>query len=207
MRARMRGAALPCTLVDLRAACSRHDRDARCAGMKTRCTSDLPAGRSAQRSGASHPNDKLRVVRALEVYEQTGQPLGAARAEHALGAGALPRPDVRDRSRARPPSPAGGSPHARDAGRRLRCRSGGLLDKHGRAVRPLQAVGYKQMVAHCLDGVPLDQTELAIERATLLYARRQRTWWKSDKSVFARADSRSAAGRRGRASIAAQLAR
>jgi tRNA dimethylallyltransferase len=32
-----------------------------------------------------HPNDKLRVVRALEVFEQTGQPLGAARSAHALG--------------------------------------------------------------------------------------------------------------------------
>ena len=32
-----------------------------------------------------HANDKLRVVRALEVYEQTGVPLGEARREHALG--------------------------------------------------------------------------------------------------------------------------
>jgi tRNA dimethylallyltransferase len=60
-----------------------------------------------------------------------------------------------------------------------------LLAQHGRAVRPMAAVGYKQMAAHLLDGVPLDETEAAIERATLVYARRQRTWWKSDRSVFA----------------------
>ncbi|MBW1875765.1 MAG: tRNA (adenosine(37)-N6)-dimethylallyltransferase MiaA, partial [Deltaproteobacteria bacterium] len=34
---------------------------------------------------AIHPNDTLRIVRALEVYEQTGTPLGTLRAEHALG--------------------------------------------------------------------------------------------------------------------------
>jgi len=34
---------------------------------------------------AVHPNDTLRIVRALEVYEQTGTPLGTLRAAHALG--------------------------------------------------------------------------------------------------------------------------
>ena len=33
-----------------------------------------------------HPNDQVRVVRALEVFEQTGTPLGALRKAHALGA-------------------------------------------------------------------------------------------------------------------------
>ena len=33
-----------------------------------------------------HPNDTLRIVRALEVHTQTGRPLGELQAEHALGA-------------------------------------------------------------------------------------------------------------------------
>jgi tRNA dimethylallyltransferase len=33
-----------------------------------------------------HPNDRLRIVRALEVFEQTGRPMGELRREHALGA-------------------------------------------------------------------------------------------------------------------------
>ena len=31
-----------------------------------------------------HPNDQLRIIRALEVHAQTGQPLGSLRAAHAL---------------------------------------------------------------------------------------------------------------------------
>jgi tRNA A37 N6-isopentenylltransferase MiaA len=63
------------------------------------------------------------------------------------------------------------------------------------------------MVAHCLEGVPIDQTELAIERATLLYARRQRTWWKSDTSVFARLTPEALLGDEAGRAIASQLAR
>ncbi|MBC7171604.1 MAG: tRNA (adenosine(37)-N6)-dimethylallyltransferase MiaA, partial [Polyangiaceae bacterium] len=33
-----------------------------------------------------HPNDRLRIVRALEVFEQTGTPMGELRHAHALGA-------------------------------------------------------------------------------------------------------------------------
>jgi tRNA dimethylallyltransferase len=154
-----------------------------------------------------HPNDKLRVVRALEVYEQTGQPLGAARAEHALGAAryrdltfVIDLAPVHHRERV-----AARTRAMLDAG--FAAEVAGLLDKHGRAVRPLQAVGYKQMVAHCLEGVPIDQTELAIERATLLYARRQRTWWKSDKSVFARLTPEALLGDEAKRAIVARLAR
>jgi tRNA dimethylallyltransferase len=133
-----------------------------------------------------HPNDKLRVVRALEVYEQTGQPLGAARREHALGEPRyrsliyvldLPRPEHRQRVEARV---------------RAMLESGfvqeveGLLARHGRQLRPLGSVGYKQLVEHLLDGVPLPETEAAIVRATLIYARRQRTWWSTDPSVHSR---------------------
>jgi tRNA dimethylallyltransferase len=133
-----------------------------------------------------HPHDKLRVVRALEVHAQTGQPLGAARRDHALGA-----PRYRDRSFVLDLAAA----HHRE---RVHARTRemiahgfaaeveALLARYGRELRPMAAVGYKQMVAHLLDGVPLAETEAAIERATLVYARRQRTWWKSERSVLAR---------------------
>lgn len=42
-------------------------------------------------AGAIHPNDRLRIVRALEVHAQTGEPIGELRAKHALGA---PRHDA-----------------------------------------------------------------------------------------------------------------
>jgi tRNA dimethylallyltransferase len=138
---------------------------------------------SAQRI---HPNDKLRVVRALEVYAQTGLPLGAARSAHALG-----RPRYRALTFVLDLPPV----HHQE---RVRARTRAMLDqgfeaevaqlvaKHGSQVRPLQSVGYKQMLAHLTQGVSAEATEQAIVRATLLYARRQRTWWRSDPGVSAR---------------------
>lgn len=129
-----------------------------------------------------HANDKLRVVRALEVYEQTGQPLGAARAAHALGAPRyqaltfvieLPKEEHRRLVEARVRAML-------DAGFVAEVEA--LIAKHGSEVRPLRSVGYKQIVEHLREGVPLPETAIAIQRATLLYARRQRTWWSTDPS-------------------------
>jgi tRNA dimethylallyltransferase len=132
-----------------------------------------------------HPNDKLRVVRALEVFEQTGQPLGAARSEHARGSARY-----RDRTFVIDLEPAlfRERVHARtqamlQAGFRAEVER--LLAKHGPHVRALQAVGYRQMLEHLQQASPEADLARAIERATLLYARRQRTWWKSEPGVHA----------------------
>jgi tRNA dimethylallyltransferase len=133
-------------------------------------------------SARIHPNDKLRVVRALEVFEQTGLPLGAARHAHALG-----RARYRDYTIVLDIEPV----HHRE---RLKARTramleagfiaevAGLFERHGQ-VRALGSVGYKQAVEHLTLGIPIDETETAIARATSIYARRQRTWWRSDPSV------------------------
>jgi tRNA dimethylallyltransferase len=127
-----------------------------------------------------HPNDRVRIVRALEVFEQTGQPLGALRGVHALGA-------PRYRSlRVVLELPAD------ELNRRIEQRTAAmitegfvaeverLLSRYGRATRPLGSVGYREMVAHVCDGVALDETVRAINRATRIYARRQRTWLRSE---------------------------
>jgi tRNA dimethylallyltransferase len=62
----------------------------------------------------------------------------------------------------------------------------GLLARHGPDVRPLGAVGYKQLVQHLRAGLPLAEAQAEIVRATLIYARRQRTWWSTDPSVHSR---------------------
>ncbi|UCF48218.1 MAG: tRNA (adenosine(37)-N6)-dimethylallyltransferase MiaA [Myxococcales bacterium] len=130
-----------------------------------------------------HPNDTVRIVRALEVYEQTGTPLGALRAEHALG---QPRYDavfvVLDMGRER---------HATiierraeqmlDAGWIEEVRT--LRTRWGDDIRPLGSVGYREVLAHLRDEVPLDETLRQIRKSTRIYARRQRTWFKSEPGV------------------------
>lgn len=133
-----------------------------------------------QAAAQIHPNDRVRIVRALEVFEQTGRPLGALRGAHALGA---PRYRALRVVLELP---------ADELGRRIEQRTGAmiaegfeaevrqLLERYGRAARPLGAVGYREMVAHVCDGVALEETVRAINRATRIYARRQRTWLRSE---------------------------
>ncbi len=144
-----------------------------------RGTSELHA-RLAERdplaAAAIHPNDRMRLVRALEVFEQTGQALGAMRAAHALGA---PRHHalrivIDPGSDALTPRIVARTRQMIEAGLADETRM--LIARFGRSLRALSAVGYREMVAHLEDGTPLDETERQIIRATRIYARRQRTW-------------------------------
>lgn len=123
-----------------------------------------------------HPNDQVRVVRALEVFEQTGTPLGALRQAHALGA---PRyralrivldvaPDVLAERIAQRTEAM--------LARGWVAEVEALLARFGREARPLSAVGYREIVSHLCDGVSLEETIEKINQATRIYARRQRTW-------------------------------
>lgn len=134
-------------------------------------------------ANAIHPNDAFRIVRALEIHAQTGRPAGELRAEHALGnpraptyfatlevpADALqPRIDARLEAMIE----AGFADEVRT-----------LLARWPRQTRAFGSVGYKEMVAHVLDGVSLDETRGAMRRATRIYARRQRMWFAGEPRV------------------------
>lgn len=132
---------------------------------------------------AVHPNDALRIVRALEVYEQTGSPLGAIRAEHALGepryrATFIVLDMERERhsalidARAERMLEAGWAEEVR-----------GLRAAWGDAIRAFGSVGYREVLAQVRDEAPLDETLRRIRKSTKVYARRQRTWFKSEPGV------------------------
>ncbi len=132
---------------------------------------------------AIHPNDTVRIVRALEVYEQTGTPLGALRAEHALGA---PRyravfivVDTEREQHAR--VIAERAAQMLDAGWIDEVRS--LRARWGDDIRPFGSVGYREVLAHLRDEVPLEETLRQIRKSTRIYARRQRTWFRSEPGV------------------------
>lgn len=132
---------------------------------------------------AVHPNDALRIVRALEVYEQTGTPLGDLRAAHALG---VPRYAVvlialdmeREahaaliEARAKAMIEAGWVEEVR-----------ALRARWGDAIRPFGSVGYREILAHLRDGIPIDETLRRIRKSTRIYARRQRTWFRGELDV------------------------
>ncbi len=123
-----------------------------------------------------HPNDRVRVSRALEVWEVTGKPLSAGQSEHAF---------------ARLKHPARLVGRAIDAVTltdRIRSRvrtwlAGGWIEEvetllaegYGEA-RAMGSVGYSQVRAMLAGELPREELETAVVRATRVFARRQRTW-------------------------------
>lgn len=133
-------------------------------------------------AGGIHPNDRLRIVRALEVYEATGRPISRWQTE------AEPLPYdfavfglTRERTDHR----------AAIEARAAKMLDDGLLDEIGRlrkaglteAAQAYRTIGVPEVVAH-LDG-GLSGTELldAIVAQTWSLVRRQTAWFRRDRDV------------------------
>ena len=136
---------------------------------------------SAARIAAS---DTQRNLRALEVFQTTGEPLSAwqaraaARAEPlpALRVGlTVPRALLYDRiaQRVQGMVAAGWNEEVR-----------GLLASGVPATAPaFQAIGYRQMVDHLSGRLSLDAAVAETIRATRRYAKRQETWFRNEPDV------------------------
>ncbi|MEO0321433.1 MAG: tRNA (adenosine(37)-N6)-dimethylallyltransferase MiaA [Myxococcota bacterium] len=141
------------------------------------------AGVDPKSAAAVHPNDALRIVRALEVHAQTGEALGELRAAHALGADRYPTLFV-----VFDPDPA--TLTARIEARLAAMLAAGwvdevrqLLGRWPRDARAFGSVGYRQIVAHLAGETTATDMERQIRKATRVYARRQRTWFRSEPGV------------------------
>lgn len=133
-----------------------------------------------------HPNDALRIVRALEVFAQMGQPLGAMREAHALGAPrylnhfiALDRP--RDALRAR----IDARTHAMFAAGFVE-EVAALRSTWSPDARAFGSVGYREVAQHLEGKLSRAEAELEVTRSTWVYTRRQRTWFQSEPGVHVR---------------------
>ncbi len=132
-----------------------------------------------------HPNDFVRVSRALEVFELTGRKLSDLQAAHGF---------TKPRYRARLLG-IGNEREAHDARIRQRCaamfRAGWVDEVRDLArcgygtTRAMGAVGYKHIYEALQKNDALDATALAtleeeVYRATRVFARRQRTWLRDE---------------------------
>jgi tRNA dimethylallyltransferase len=125
------------------------------------------------------PADLVRVVRALEVERLTGRTLHAHHAAH------QPRPRHQMTVLVLDPPLAVLRP--RIVERTAEMLRLGLLEEvraivetYGPELPALTAVGYRQAAAHIRGELPVTELSRAIERATIAYARRQRTWFKKE---------------------------
>ena len=125
-----------------------------------------------------HRNDKRRIIRALEVYKQTGQPLsheqiqfddeppGACRA-FVLG---WPRHELHRRIEVRVETMFAAG---------LLAEVRGLLDNYGSLSRTAeQAVGYREVIQHLREQGDLASTTELVKTRTRQFARRQETWFR-----------------------------
>jgi len=129
------------------------------------------------------PTNRRRVVRALEVTVGSGRPfssfgpgLGAHPPTTFRLAGVwLPRPVVAERIRTR-------VTEMMTAGLVAEVR-GLLAQPGGLSPTARQALGYKEVIAHLEEGVPLDVTVDRIVTRTRAFSRRQRMWFRRDPRV------------------------
>jgi tRNA dimethylallyltransferase len=132
-----------------------------------------------------HPNNLVRVIRALEVYRLTGIPLSRYQKEHAF---ALRRYDTMqigvsvDRALL----------YRRIERRVERMLADGLLDEvsallaagYCRDHKSMRSIGYKEATAHLCGELSSEEAVRLIKRDTRHYAKRQLTWFKADPDIL-----------------------
>ncbi len=122
-----------------------------------------------------HPNDRVRVLRGLEVAMSGGGRLSELQAEHAAApdrvavAGLwLDRDDLNARIDARVEQMVADG--YVDEVRGLLARG------YSRELKPMQSLGYRHLCEHVIDGLPLAEAVRRTQRDTRQFARKQRNW-------------------------------
>jgi tRNA dimethylallyltransferase len=131
-----------------------------------------------------HSNDIFRIIRALEVYYLTGQPLSAHHLDHRFAqeryrclkfAIAVDREELYRRINVRVEAMLQ---------RGLEEEVSGLLAAGvDPELKPMKSIGYKEMASHLAGIMTLPEAVAAIARQTRRYAKRQMTWFRSDSEI------------------------
>jgi tRNA dimethylallyltransferase len=132
------------------------------------------------------PRNRQRLIRALEVYRLTGRPISEFWNEHRRR-GAINRAPAFLKYGL---IPSKDELHHRIDRRVDRMVEEGLVEevrflveRWGRGAPGLRIIGYKEVVAHLEDRIPLQEAVQLIKRNTRRYAKRQRTWFKKDEEI------------------------
>ncbi len=129
------------------------------------------------------PGDTYRILRALEVVEATGRPISVLHADHNFGDRPyttlklgldLPREELYRRidDRVKVMLTQGWLEEVR-----------GLLKRYPAGIKPLQALGYRQLVAYLEVRLPLPEAIEQTQKETRRYAKRQLTWFRADPEI------------------------
>jgi tRNA dimethylallyltransferase len=131
-----------------------------------------------------HPNDRQRIVRALEVFALTGKPISEWQKKHAFGDSDFETLVI-------------GLQRERDqlySAINARCErmiSAGLIDEvrqlmdrgYGLDLKPLQSIGYRHMGLVLRGELACDEAIELMKRDTRQLAKRQLTWFRGDPEI------------------------
>lgn len=132
-----------------------------------------------------HPNNLVRIIRALEVQQSTGIPLSRYQKEHAFS-------EQRYQSLQIGISVERAELYQRIEQRVDQMLADGLLDEvrgllaagFGRELKSMRSIGYKESVARILGELSPQEALNLIKRDTRHYAKRQLTWFKADPNIL-----------------------
>lgn len=129
-----------------------------------------------------HPNDTLRIVRALEVYMRTGVPISATqtaaqsepRYDHLMIGLTMDRPLLYQRIDQRVDAMLAGG--WLDEVRRL-------LGRYDPRLKAMEGLGYRELVLHLRGLLTWPETVALIKRNTRRFAKRQLTWFRRERDL------------------------
>ncbi|KAB0671201.1 tRNA (adenosine(37)-N6)-dimethylallyltransferase MiaA [Oryzomonas sagensis] len=132
-----------------------------------------------------HPNNLVRIIRALEVHRLTGVPLSRHQQEHAFGVRRyeslqigirIDRQELYRRIEARVDQMLAAG---------LLAEVRGLLARgYDRQLKAMRAIGYKESAAYLAGECDLDEAVQIMKRDTRRYAKRQLTWFNADPDIL-----------------------
>jgi tRNA dimethylallyltransferase len=135
-------------------------------------------------AGEIHPNDLLRIIRALEIFTLSKRRPSELAKEHAFRQRDLlalmiclfmEREELYKRLDKRSEDMVSDG---------LKEETELLLEKgYSTELKPMKAIGYRHMIAHLRNGVSMQDTLDLMKRDTRRYAKRQMTWFRSEASA------------------------
>lgn len=131
------------------------------------------------------PRDRVRILRALEVYYATGKTFSSLAKEHAFARKrypclkiglTLPRKELYQRLNARVD----------------KMLEAGLLEEvkeilakgYSPALKPLRSIGYRHMIAYLEGALSFEEAVRLMKRDTRHYAKRQLSWFRKEKDIY-----------------------
>lgn len=131
-----------------------------------------------------HPNDLVRIIRALEVFHETGRPISEFREDHAFGGDYYRTLKI------------GISVDREELYRRIERRVDGMLalglvqevenlvrSGYGPELKSMRSIGYRHICSLLNGECSYEEIVALIKRDTRRYAKRQLTWFRTDREI------------------------